>query len=34
MFCDSHHEDVTSYKVAKLLVEAINNSKWNIYLVL
>ena len=27
MFYDSHHEDVSSYKVAKLLVEAVNNSK-------
>ncbi len=27
LFNDSHHEDVSSYKVAKLLVEAINNSK-------
>jgi hypothetical protein len=27
MFSDSHHEDVSSYKVAQLLVEAINNSK-------
>jgi hypothetical protein len=24
MFSDSHHEDVSSYKVAQLLVEAIN----------
>jgi hypothetical protein len=27
MFSDSHHEDVSSYKVACLLVDAINNSK-------